>query len=94
MMIDYFKTNRSLQDQFTWQYIETLQWQVDESCNGFITAGSLSLQAWLLRSLKRSCGIRSSRRYATLKRLQADLQEFDRMREDDPRRTLKWMTEK
>ena len=27
------------------------------------------------------------------KRLQADIQEFDIMREDDPRRTLKWMTE-
>ena len=30
MMIDYFKTNRSLQDQYTWQDIETLQWQGDD----------------------------------------------------------------
>ncbi|MFM7989752.1 MAG: hypothetical protein ACKPKO_61610, partial [Candidatus Fonsibacter sp.] len=26
MMIDYFKTNRSLQEQYTWQDIELLQW--------------------------------------------------------------------
>ncbi|MFM7987040.1 MAG: hypothetical protein ACKPKO_47785, partial [Candidatus Fonsibacter sp.] len=30
MMIDYFKTNRSLQEQFSGQDIETLQWQGDE----------------------------------------------------------------
>ena len=30
MMIDYFKTNRSLQEQYTWQDIEALQLQGDE----------------------------------------------------------------
>ncbi|MFM7981377.1 MAG: hypothetical protein ACKPKO_18880, partial [Candidatus Fonsibacter sp.] len=35
MMIDYFKTNRSLQEQFTWQDIETLQWQGDEKLQWF-----------------------------------------------------------
>ncbi|MFM7983507.1 MAG: hypothetical protein ACKPKO_29695, partial [Candidatus Fonsibacter sp.] len=49
MMIDYFKTNRSLQEQFTWQDIETLQWQGDESYNGFITVGSSLLLVWPLR---------------------------------------------
>ena len=27
------------------------------------------------------------------KRLQADIVEFDRFREDDPRRNIKWLTE-
>ena len=30
MMIDYFKTNRSLQEQYTWQDIDSLHWQGDE----------------------------------------------------------------
>jgi hypothetical protein len=30
MMIGYFKPNRSLQKQYTWQDIEALQWQGDE----------------------------------------------------------------
>ncbi|MFM7980559.1 MAG: hypothetical protein ACKPKO_14700, partial [Candidatus Fonsibacter sp.] len=30
MMIDYFKTNRSLQEQYTWQYTGLLQWQGGE----------------------------------------------------------------
>ncbi|MFM7980249.1 MAG: hypothetical protein ACKPKO_13120, partial [Candidatus Fonsibacter sp.] len=35
MMIDYFKTNRSLQEQYTWQDIERLQWQVDDKLQWF-----------------------------------------------------------
>ena len=36
MMIDYFKTNRSLQEQYTWQDIEALQWQGDEKHQWFL----------------------------------------------------------
>ena len=35
MMIDYFKTNRSLQEQYTWQDIETLQWPGDDRLQWF-----------------------------------------------------------
>jgi len=35
MMIDYFKTNRSLQEQYTWQVIELLQWQGDDKFQWF-----------------------------------------------------------
>ena len=37
MMIDYFKTNRSFQEQYTWQDIEALQWQGDEKLQWFYT---------------------------------------------------------
>ena len=40
MMIDYFKTNRSLQEQNTWQDIEALQRQGDENFNGFTFGGN------------------------------------------------------
>ena len=35
MMIDYFETNRSLQEQYTWQDIESLHWQGDERLQWF-----------------------------------------------------------
>ena len=37
MMIDYCKTNRPLQEQYTWQDIEALQWQGDEKLQWFYT---------------------------------------------------------
>ena len=41
MMIDYFKTNRSLQVQYRWQDIEILQWQGDEKLQWFYTRWKL-----------------------------------------------------
>ena len=35
MMIDYFKNNRSWQEQYAWQDIETLQWQGDDRLQRF-----------------------------------------------------------
>ncbi|MFM7980579.1 MAG: hypothetical protein ACKPKO_14800, partial [Candidatus Fonsibacter sp.] len=93
MMIDYFKTNRSLQEHVTWQDIGTLQWQGDEKLQWFYnrwklitTSLSITIPEVVLRDTFLA-KIRNSKRH------QVDLQEFDRMREDEPRRTLKWMTE-
>ena len=41
LMIDYFKTNRSLQEQYTWQDIKTLQWQGDDELQWFYTRWKL-----------------------------------------------------
>ncbi|MFM7980673.1 MAG: hypothetical protein ACKPKO_15275, partial [Candidatus Fonsibacter sp.] len=84
-----------MQEQFTWQDIETLQWQGDEKpqCFFFYNRWKLittSLAITIPEAVLRDTFLAKIR---NSKRLQADLQEFDRMREDDPRRTLKWMTE-
>ena len=92
MMIDYFKTNRSIQEQYTWQDIEALQWQGDETLQCVYTRWKLittSLSITILEVVLRDtslCKICSS------KKLQVDIVEFDRMREDDSRRNLKWLT--
>ncbi|MFM7978817.1 MAG: hypothetical protein ACKPKO_05830, partial [Candidatus Fonsibacter sp.] len=41
MMIDYFKTNRSLQEQYTWQDIELIQWPGDEKLQWFYSRWKL-----------------------------------------------------
>ena len=41
MMIDCFKTSRSLQEQRTWQDIEALQWQGDDRLQWFYTRWKL-----------------------------------------------------
>ncbi|MFM7987448.1 MAG: hypothetical protein ACKPKO_49860, partial [Candidatus Fonsibacter sp.] len=41
MMIDYCKTNRSLQEQYTWQDIELLQWQGDDKLQWFYSRWKL-----------------------------------------------------
>ena len=37
LMTHYFKTNQSLQEQYTWQYIESRQWQGDDKLQWFYT---------------------------------------------------------
>ena len=93
MMIDYFKTNRSLQEQYTWQDIEALQWQGDEKLQWFYTRWKLittSLSITIPDIVLRDTFLSKNR---SSKKLQPDIVEFDRMREDDERRTLKWLTE-
>ena len=41
VMIDYFNNNRSLQEQYTWQDIEALQYQGDEKLQWFYTRWKL-----------------------------------------------------
>ena len=93
MMIDFFKTNRSLQEQYAWQDIETLQWQGDNRLQWFYTrwklittSPSISIPDVVLRDTLLS-------KIRTSEKLQADIVEFDRMREDESRRTLKRLTE-
>ena len=88
-----FKPNRSLQDQYTWQDIEALQWQGDDKLVWFYnrwkhltTSLSITIPEVVLRDTFLS-KIRHS------KRLQADTVEFDRFREDDPNRNIKWLTD-
>ncbi|MFM7983527.1 MAG: hypothetical protein ACKPKO_29795, partial [Candidatus Fonsibacter sp.] len=72
---------------------ETLQWQGDENLQWFYNSWKLittSLAITIPESVLRDTFLAKIR---NSKRLQADIQEFDRMREDDLRRTLKWMTE-
>ena len=93
MMIDYFKTNRSLQEQYTWQDIDTLHWQGDEKLQWFYTRWKLittSLSITILEPVLRDTFLSKIR---SSKKLQPDNVEFDRMRADDDRRTLKWLTE-
>ena len=40
-MIDYFETNWSFQEQYTWHYIEELHWQGDEKPQWFYTRWKL-----------------------------------------------------
>ena len=93
MIIDYFKTNRSLQEQYTWQDIEARQWQGDEKLQWFYTRWKLittSLSITISDIIPRDIFFSKSR---NSNKLQVDIVDFDRMREDDSRRNLKWLTE-
>ena len=93
MMIDNFKTNRSLQEQCTWQDIESLQWPGDERLQWLYIRWKLianSLSITMPEVVLRDTFLSKVR---ALKKLPVDIVEFDRMREDDDRRTLKWLTE-
>ena len=93
MMIDYFKTSRSLQDQNTWQDIDSLHWQGDEKLQWLYTRWKLittSLSIAIPEAVLRDTFLSMIR---SPKKLQPDLVELDRMREDDSRMTLKWLTE-
>ena len=93
MMIDYCKTNRTLQEQYTWHNIKALQWQgveklqwFDTRWKSFTTSFSITIPEVVIRDTFLT-KIRNS------KKLQPDIVEFDRMREDDSRRNLKWLSE-
>ena len=89
MMIDYFKTNRSLQDQNTWQNIDSLHWQGDEKLQWLYTRWELittSLSIAIPEAVLRDTFLSMIR---SPKKLQPDLVELDRMREDDSMRRLK-----
>ena len=93
MMIDYFKTNRSLPEQYTWHAIEGPQWQGDERLQWFYTRWKLiatSLSSTIPEDVIRDSCLSQIR---TSRQLQADIVEFDRMREDDDRRAFKWLVE-
>jgi hypothetical protein len=65
MMIDYFKTKRSLQEQYMWQDTEASQWQADEKISMVFTRWTTNHHQ-LCRSLsvKLLFGILSSQRFA------------------------------
>ena len=92
-MIDDFQMNRSLQEQYTWQDIETLQWQGDDRLQWFYTRWQLitaSLYITIPEVVLRDTFLFQNRRS---KQLRADIVEFDRMHEDDDRRALKFLPE-
>jgi hypothetical protein len=93
MMDRLLQDNRSLQEQYTWQVIEALQWQGDEKLQWFYTLWTFittSLSIAIPEQVLRDTFLSKIR---TPKKLQPDIVEFVIMREDDSRRTLKWLTE-
>ena len=93
MMIDYFKSNRSLQEQYTWQDIESLHWQGDEKVQRFYTLWKLIATSLSITIPEVICWGTFLSKIRSSKKLQADIAEFDRMREDDDRITLKCQRE-
>ncbi|MFM7984152.1 MAG: hypothetical protein ACKPKO_32985, partial [Candidatus Fonsibacter sp.] len=93
MMIDYFKTFRSLQEQYMLQDIEICQWPGDDKLQWFYSRWKLittSLTVTILDVVLRDT-FRAKIRHS--KRPALDLVEFDRMREEDPKRTIKLLTD-
>ena len=93
MMHDYFKTNRTLQEQYKYQDIESLKWMGDERLPQFfkrwkvITTGmTVPLDDSIL------CDI-FLERIRPSKKLASDIHEFDRMRDDDANKNLRWLTD-
>ena len=93
MMLDYFKTNRTLQEQCKYQDLESLKLMGDEKLQNthkrwqVITTGMVTPLAD--SSL---CDILLDR-ICPSKKLQANINEFDRFREDDPRNNIRWLTD-
>ena len=93
LMIDYRVTNRSLQEQYPWQDIEPLQWQGDELLQWFSTQGTLVTTSLSITSPEVVLRNTFLSKICASRKLQADIADFDEMREDDSRRTLKLLTE-
>ena len=85
-MIDYFNTNRSLQEQYTWQDIEAQQWQGDEKRQWFYTRWKLITTSLSITSPEQVLRDTLLSKIRRSKKLQHDNVELDRMREDDERR--------
>ena len=92
-MLDYFKTNRTFQEQYKYQDIESLKWMGDKQLPQFykiwkvITTGVVvPLDSRIL------CDI-FLERIRPSKKLASGIHEFDRMRYDDPNKNPKWLTD-
>ncbi|MFM7987998.1 MAG: hypothetical protein ACKPKO_52660 [Candidatus Fonsibacter sp.] len=92
MMLDYFKTNSTLQEQYKYQDIESLKWMGDEELEHFYNIWKLIATGMAAPLNERILCDISMDRIRPSNQLQADIHEFDRMRDDDPRQTLRWLT--
>jgi len=93
MMLDYFKTNRSLQEQYTWEDIEQIKWLGDDKLDIFYNQWRLVINSVAVIVDQRTLIAAFLSRIRPAKKLAADVYEFDRYRDDDPQRMLKWLTE-
>jgi len=94
MILDYFKTNRSLQEQYTWEDMATVRWLGDDKLHDFYAKWNLVVDSLITKMPEEVLITAFLERIRNSKQLLApDVHEFDRWELDDPRRTLKWLTD-
>ena len=93
MMLDYFKANRTLQEQYKYQDIEPLKWMGDEKLPQFFTKWTVITTGMVVPLDNRILCHIFLERIRPSKKLASDVHEFDRMRDDDTYKNLKWLTD-
>ena len=93
MLLNYFKTNRSLVQRYTWEDIKEIKWRGDEHLFETYERYSLimgDVQGVLPEDtqIETFLGI-----FKTSKKLAPDIHEFNRFDLDDSRRTLRFLTD-
>ena len=93
MMVDYFKTNRTLQEQYKYQDIEPLKWMGDEKLPQFFTKWTVITTGMVVPLDNRILCDIFLERIRPSKKLASDIHEFDRTRGDDTNNKMRWLTD-
>ena len=93
MILNYFKTHRDLQRRHTWEDINTIKWKGDQHlydtyCHWEMIVSAIPWPIHESEKIAAFCNI-----FRPSKKLEADMNVFDRLDDDDPKRTLTFLTD-
>ena len=90
MMLDFFKTNRSFSEVYTWQDVSSIKWLGDEKLGEFYAKWRSVVDVLTVEVDPKTLTETFLELIRPSKVLAPDIHEFDRFDLDDPRRNLKW----